>query len=150
MSEKKVISWVFYITLFGLCFVLANHTAGYDYDLWARLIVGKVFWATGDVLKYDFLSYTPTHAWYDHEWGSGTFAFYPIQKFFGPLGLIALQGLLIYLTFFFCIKTIKLRMGSKYSHHILLCVFACKMSNVFFSVRCACNLFVRTCKNWQG
>ena len=43
MDEKKAYSIIFYITLFGLCFVLANHTAGYDFDLWARLIVGKVF-----------------------------------------------------------------------------------------------------------
>ena len=109
MTEKKAFSLLFYITLFGLCFVLANHTAGYDFDLWARLIVGKVFWATGIVLKHDFLSYTPTHAWYDHEWGSGTFCFYPVQYFFGPIGIVCLQAIFIYLTFFLCIKTVKLR-----------------------------------------
>lgn len=119
MSEKKFLSLFFYITLFCLCFVMANYTAGYDFDLWARLIVGKVFWATGEVLKYDFLSYTPTHPWYDHEWGSGVFAFYPMLKFFGVNGLIILQALFLYFTFFFCIKTIKLRAGGKYSHYIL-------------------------------
>ena len=133
MTEKKALSLLFYITLFGLCFVLANHTQGYDFDLWARLIVGKVFWATGHVLKYDFLSYTPTHAWYDHEWGSGTFCFYPVLKFFGPLGIVILQATFIYLTFFFCIKTIKLRMGDKYSHHILPWLLT-----LFVYNRCVC------------
>ncbi len=133
MTEKKLYSWIFYITLFGLCFVLANHTSGYDYDLWARLIVGKVFWATGLVLKHDFLSYTPSHVWYDHEWGSGTFCFYPVQLLFGPIGLIVLQAVFIYLTFFFCIKTVKLRMGAKYSHNILLI-----MLTLFVYNRCIC------------
>lgn len=141
MTEKRAFSLIFYLTLFGLCFVLANHTAGYDYDLWARLIVGKVFWATGHVLKYDFLSYTPTHPWYDHEWGSGTIAFYPVLKFFGPIGLITLQAILIYLTFFFCIKTIKLRLGQNYSHHILLFLPTLFVYNECICLPVRCQMF---------
>ena len=141
MTEKKLYSWIFYLTLFGLCFVLANHTAGYDYDLWARLIVGKVFWATGHVLKHDFLSYTPSHVWYDHEWGSGTFCFYPVLKFFGPLGLIVLQAVFIFLTFFFCIKTIKLRMGEKYSHNILLFLITLLIYNHCVRLPVRCQMF---------
>lgn len=141
MTEKKTFSLIFYITLFGLCFVLANHTAGYDYDLWARLIVGKVFWATGHVLKYDFLSYTPTREWYDHEWGSGTFAFYPVLEAFGPIGLIFLQAIFIYLTFFFCIKVIKLRMKEKYSHHILFFVLTLFVYNECVCLPVRCQMF---------
>ena len=141
MTEKKAFSLLFYITLFGLCFVLANHTAGYDFDLWARLIVGKVFWATGIVLKHDFLSYTPTHAWYDHEWGSGTFCFYPVQYFFGPIGIVCLQAIFIYLTFFFCIKTVKLRMGDKYSHNMLPVLLTLLVYNKCVCLPVRCQMF---------
>lgn len=141
MNEKKLYSYIFYITLFGLCFVLANHTAGYDFDLWARLIVGKVFWATGHVLKHDFLSYTPTHIWYDHEWGSGTFCFYPVQILFGPIGLVVLQAIFIFLTFVLCIKTIKLRMGEKYSHHILLILLTLLVYNRCVALPVRCQMF---------
>ncbi len=141
IEEKKLYSWIFYITLFGLCFVLANHTAGYDFDFWARLVVGKVFWATGCVLKHDFLSYTPSHVWYDHEWGSGTFFFYPIQVLFGPIGIILLQAVLIFLTFWFCIKTIKLRMGEKYSHNIILFLITLLVYNTCIRLPVRCQMF---------
>ena len=65
MTEKKFLSLLFYITLLGLCFLMANYTAGYDFDLWARLIVGKVFWATGEVLNIDGFcgGYNLQNAW---------------------------------------------------------------------------------------
>lgn len=141
MTEKKFLSIFFYITLLGLCFALANYTTGYDFDLWARLIVGKVFWATGEVLKYDFLSYTPTHPWYDHEWGSGVLAFYPALKFLGAKGFVILQTLFLYFTIFFCLKTIKLRLREKYSHNILPILLIMFLYNQCVCAPVRCQMF---------
>ena len=57
----------FYLLLFVLSLAMTTKSNGYDFDLWARLIAGMAVVKTGQILKYDFLSYTPTHAWYDHE-----------------------------------------------------------------------------------
>lgn len=86
----------------------------YDYDLWARLVVGMGVVQTGHVFKHDFLSYMPTHTWYDHEWGSSVI-FYLSQHFFGAAGLLILQTVLIFLIFFTISKIIKLR-GVKTTH----------------------------------
>ena len=98
----------FYILLFLLSAAIAVKSVNYDFDLWARLIAGMAVVQTGQVLKYDFLSYTPTHPWYDHEWGSSVI-FYLFQHFMGHTGLLVLQVILIFLTMLFLVKTIKLR-----------------------------------------
>lgn len=95
---------VFFLFVLGYTFSLGN----YDFDLWARLIAGMGFVQTGHVLKQDFLSYTPTHIWYDHEWGSGVI-FYLTQHFFSEIGLFVLQTVLVFLIFFFMTKIVQLR-----------------------------------------
>jgi hypothetical protein len=91
-------------------FILAFSTTAkfYDYDLWARLIVGMGVVQTGHVFKHDFLSYAPTHIWYDHEWGSSVI-FYLTQHFFGSAGILILQAVLIFLIFFMISKVVELR-----------------------------------------
>ena len=97
--KKKVL---LYITIFILCFLFASVSSEYDYDLFARLIVGERFIENGILPFKDFLSYTPTHAWYDHEWGSGV-VFYLLLKYLGPFGFILTQALLSFGTAFFVI-----------------------------------------------
>ena len=84
---------LFIITIFvlsmGLCCV---YNCFPDNDLWARLIAGAHVVEKLSVLKYDFLSYTETHPWYDHEWGASIF-FYLALKYFGHAGLILLKGI---------------------------------------------------------
>ena len=89
---------VFYLSLFLICLAFSAHALGYDYDLWARLIVGKAVFQTGHILTHDFLSYTPTHEWIDHEWGASVFI-YAFQKLFGANGIIYLQAILMFLIF---------------------------------------------------
>lgn len=101
-------NFLLYLTLGILCIFLACLSTNYDYDLFARLIVGERFVEDGILPFKDFLSYTPTHPWYDHEWGSGV-VFYFVLKYFGALGLLLLQALLMFGTAFFVIKTQKLR-----------------------------------------
>ncbi|MBQ3642887.1 hypothetical protein II906_13325 [bacterium] len=105
---NKLHKIIFIITLFiftiGMCCIACMP----DNDLWARLIVGKHILENLSILKQDFYSYTPTHYWYDHEWGS-SFIFYTILKYFGVKGLIFLKGILCGLILFIAYKTIELR-----------------------------------------
>ena len=77
---------------------------------------------TGHVLKYDFLSYTPTHPWYDHEWGSSV-VFYLFKELMGHTGLLILQIILIFLTMFILVKTVKLRYQDKCDYKNILIYF---------------------------
>lgn len=101
-------SVIFYIVLFLFILAFSTTAGNYDYDLWAKLIVGMAVAQTGHVPKQDFLSYIPTHAWFDHEWGCGV-VFYFVHHFFSNAGIILLQAILIFLTFFFITKIVKLR-----------------------------------------
>lgn len=99
---------LFYTLLFLFILAFSATANGYDYDLWARLIAGMSVLQGNGVLKLDFLSYTPTHLWFDHEWGSGVI-FYATEHFFSSTGLLFLQAFLAFLVFFFIIKTVELR-----------------------------------------
>lgn len=105
---EKIKPIIFYIILFLFILAAGTLAAGYDYDLWARLIAGMSVVQSGHVLKHDFLSYTPTHLWFDHEWGSGT-VFYLFLHFFGPAGILIIQTILVFLIFFTMTRIISLR-----------------------------------------
>lgn len=111
---EKMRPILFYIVFFLFCLAFSTTANGYDYDLWARLIAGMSVVQSGIVLKHDFLSYTPTHQWFDHEWGSGVI-FYLFQSFFSNAGLLILQTLLVFLIFFFITRIVSLR-GVKTTH----------------------------------
>lgn len=106
--DKKLRPIFFYIIFFLFIFAFFITADRYDYDLWARLIAGMGFVQTGHVLKHDFLSYTPTHQWFDHEWGSGVI-FYLTHHLFSNVGLLLLQVILMFLIFFFITKIVELR-----------------------------------------
>ena len=133
MGKKTLL---FYLTLF-LLIVAFTLCANYlDFDLWARLIAGMGVVEGGRVLTEDFLSYTPVHTWYDHEWGSGVI-FYAVLKFLGEKGLIYLQSLLVFLVFFTATRVVKLRTGI--SNFNILFYFFClmaAMTNLNHPVRC--------------
>lgn len=97
-----------YTLMFLFCLFLACVCKNYDYDLYARLIVGENFIEKGVFNYSDFVSYTPTHPWYDHEWGS-SLVFYLMLKFLGNFGLILIQAIMTFLTGYFIIKTQRLQ-----------------------------------------
>lgn len=111
---KKVL---FFLTLFLFIFVICLNSQKFDYDLWARLIAGMGVIEGGHVLKADFLSYTPVHTWYDHEWGSGVI-FYLFLKYFGPFSLIILETFLYFGIFALITQIINIR--EKYSPYCIL------------------------------
>lgn len=111
---KKLRPIAFYVIFFLFILAFSSIAKDYDYDFWARLIAGMGFVQTGHVLKHDFLSYTPTHTWFDHEWGSGVI-FYLTQHFFSSAGILLLQALLLFLCFFTITKIVELR-GVKTTH----------------------------------
>lgn len=106
--SKNIKPAIFYIVFFLFILAFSTTANGYDFDLWARLIVGKGIIQTGQVFTQDFLSYTPTHTWYDHEWGSSVI-FYLAQHYFSSIGILILQSILIFLIFFFITKIVQLR-----------------------------------------
>ena len=99
---------LFYILTILFCIFLAFRCGEYDFDLYARLIVGEHLIETHEFLYKDFLSYTPTHIWYDHEWGASVI-FYLFFKYFGALGFTLFQALAFLGTTFFVIKTQQLQ-----------------------------------------
>ena len=133
MGKKGLI---FYITLFLLILAFSTAATHFDYDLWARLIAGMGVIDGGHVLKQDFLSYTPVHTWWDHEWGSGVI-FYFFLKFFGPYSLIILQALLTFGILFTASRVIKLK-TEKCPYNILFYFFTLMavMENLNNPVRC--------------
>jgi len=105
---KNLSVFIFFIIIAILVFLISANASHFDFDLWARLIAGMGVIEGHHVLKSDFLSYTPTHVWYDHEYGSGVI-FYLILKYLGAYGLILFQALLLFCIFFIVIRIIKLR-----------------------------------------
>ena len=99
---------LFLITLFIFCLGLFCINCSPDNDIWARLIAGRYIFENHSVPLNDFLSYTPTHIWYDHEWGA-SLIFYTIYKYLGVSGLVLTKGFLVFITMFLCFKTIELR-----------------------------------------
>ena len=92
ICAERTMTVIFYTLLFLCSAAVALKSKNYDFDMWARLIAGMAIVQTGHVAKFDFYSYTPTHAWYDHEWGSSV-VFYLVNSTFGHLGLLFLQVL---------------------------------------------------------
>lgn len=133
---KKIL---FFITLFLFIFVICLNADKFDYDLWARLIAGMGVVEGGHVLKADFLSYTPVHIWYDHEWGSGVI-FYLFLKYFGPFSLIILEALLYFGIFAIISEIIRIReKAAPYS--ILLYILPVMALEENFNNPVRCHLF---------
>lgn len=130
---------LFYFTLFILIFAICTNSINYDYDLWARLIAGMGVIDGGGVLKSDFLSYTPVHTWYDHEWGSGVI-FYLFLKLFGPFSLIVLESILYFGIFFTISKIIKLRTNNT-PYNIIFYIFPIIAVAQNFNNPVRCHLF---------
>lgn len=133
MGKKALL---FYITLFLLILAFSMTSTYFDFDLWARLIAGMGVIDGGHVLTEDFLSYTPVHTWWDHEWGSGVI-FYVFLKFFGPFSLIILQAIMLFLIFFTASKVLKLKIKET-PYNILFYFFTLMavMENLNTPIRC--------------
>ena len=127
---------LFYLTLFLLILAFSTAANYFDFDIWARLIAGMGVVDGGHVLKEDFLSYTPVHTWWDHEWGSGVI-FYLFLRYIGPYSLIILQAILMFLIFFTASRIIKLRNNTQ-PYNILFYFFSVMavMGTLNAPVRC--------------
>ena len=131
---KKVI--LFYITIFLVILCTSMAVNNFDYDLWARLIAGMGVLDGHNVLKSDFLSYTPVHTWYDHEWGAGVI-FYFFLKYFGGYSLIFLQAALVFGILFTASRIIKLRsVKSPYNIIFYLATFMALVPTLNIPIRC--------------
>ena len=131
--KKRAI--LFYVTLFLLILTYSLTTNKFDNDLWARLIAGMGVIDGGHVLTQDFLSYTPVHTWWDHEWGAGV-VFYAFLKFFGPFSLIILQAFMLFGILFTASKVIKIKNPEPYNILIYFFVLMSVMQNLNNPIRC--------------
>ncbi len=107
-----------------------------DFDLWARLAVGSIFFQTGSVLKKDIFSYLPTKdLWVDHEWGSGV-VFYGFAKFMGEGGIFAVKALALLITFLFIAKIIEIRTARLPGVFYMMFVFFALLPGIGGLLRC--------------
>lgn len=118
-----------------MCLTFSN----FDFDLWARLIAGMGVIDGHQVLKADFLSYTPTHIWYDHEYGSGI-VFYALLKYFGPMSLVFLHALLYFGIFFVISRTLALR-GKTAPYNLLFYILGILALTENFNTPIRCHMF---------
>lgn len=112
----------FYLLLFLLSIVFTVSANNYDNDIWSRLISGMAIVQTGHILKYDFLSFTPTHEWFDHEWLSGVL-FYITQSKLGHIGILFLQIIIIFVTMVFFVQAVKIKYADKIDYKNILISF---------------------------
>lgn len=134
----------FYPALFALCWLYSIKFAAIDYDLWARMAVGKIFFQTGHVINNDIFSYTATKQWIDHEWGSGVI-FYFFSDKFGDIGLLALKVFLFFSILFLITRIVKLQNPKPNAHMNILFYFIVILA-VFFGIgqTVRCQLFTFT------
>ena len=103
-------------------FLIAGHNNA-DWDLWARFAVGKIFFATGNILKQDIFAYTETKPiWIDHEWLSGVVFYYLVHKF-GELGLCLLKFVLMFSVFLSIFKLNQLKFPEQNHYRIIYYAF---------------------------
>ncbi len=128
--------YIFYITLFLFIFGLGLYFNNIDNDFFARLIVGKTYFQTGALLNWDFLSYTPTHKFIDHEWGS-SLIFYFLQSNFGDIGLLIFKTSINFATFFLLTRTIMLHNKNTKMHFLPFLILINSIATLLFStIRC--------------
>ena len=128
--------FIFYLTLGLFILLFGTLDNNIDFDFWARLVVGKSFFQTGELFNYDFQSFGTTHKFIDHEWGS-SLIFYLIQNYFGDIGIYIFKSLIIFLTIFTITKIIRLQ-NKKIPLYFLFFFFAIQAIsyNIFSTIRC--------------
>ncbi|MBQ7287370.1 MAG: hypothetical protein IJW73_06380, partial [Candidatus Gastranaerophilales bacterium] len=128
--------FIFYLALFFFVLIFGTLDREIDFDFWARLIVGKSYFQTGELFTNDFYSYGTTHEFIDHEWGS-SLIFYLIQNNFGDIGLYIFKSIIVFLTLFLITKTIRLE-DKNIKFHFLFFFFALHSIcyNIFSTIRC--------------
>ena len=127
---------IFYLAISFFVMIYSAIDNNIDYDFWARLVVGKSYFQTGELFNYDFQSYGTTHSFIDHEWGS-SLIFYLVQNYFGDVGIYILKASLIFLTVFIISRIIKLE-NNNAKLHFLFFFFALQSIsyNLFTTIRC--------------
>ena len=114
---------IFFLSIVLIIYFLTASQSHADWDLWARLAVGKMFFATGSVLKHDIFAYTPTKPiWIDHEWLSGVVFYYLVDKF-GDLGLCLLKVVLLFSVFLSIFKLNQLKFPEQNQYRIIYYAF---------------------------
>ncbi len=111
--------YFFFLSILLIIYFLTAAFNNADWDLWARLAVGKIFFTTGAVLKHDIFAYTPTKPmWIDHEWLSGV-VFYWLAEKFGDTGLSLLKFFLLFSVFLAIFRLNQLKFPEQNHYRII-------------------------------
>ena len=132
--------FLFYLSLILAAFGLTSTSICYDNDLWARLIVGNVFFQTGQIFKTDYLSYISTHTWWDHEWGA-SLIFSLFHNIFGHFGFILLHALLLFFILYFIVKAVKVRNPEKDVYNIFFFFIVLNVIYIAVKAPVRCQMF---------
>lgn len=115
--------YIFFLSIFLIIYFLTAVYNNADWDLWAKLAVGKIFFTTGSVLKHDIFAYTPTKSlWIDHEWLSGVIFYYLAEKF-GDSGLCMLRIFLMLSVFLCVFKLNQIKFPEQNNYRIIYYAF---------------------------
>ena len=139
---------IFFISIFLLVFAISFAQNSLDFDLWARLIMGKHIIEAHSIMYKDIISFTPTHTWFDPEWITSALI-YLIQIKFGLLGLNILKGLLIFLlvvSINIAIKEKNVQNPYNLGYYLII-VFLLKQVGIFYALRCQVLTFI-FCAMW--
>lgn len=135
----------FYAMLFFVAWMFSTCLPLADWDYWARIAVGKIFFQTGHVLKNDIFSFTLTKPiLIDHEWGSGVI-FYFFSHNFGDKGIFLFKILILFLIFLIISKIIKLQ-NSRPDIHMNIAYYIMvgygTYNGLVAPIRCQCFTFL--------
>lgn len=142
---QKLKYGLFFVIIFFFSWIYSTMYNFIDWDFWARITVGKIFFQLGKVLNKDIFSFTPTKSmWIDHEWGSGV-VFYFLVDNFGGIGIMLFKILCYFLIVFLISKVIKLQ-NIKPNQHLNIVWYIFIIWGMFYgmanTVRCQMFTFV--------
>jgi hypothetical protein len=134
-----------YLLILFIWVIAISFSINLDYDLWARLIVGKSIFENGIILKNDFYSCVPTHIWLDHEWGASLifYIFYKFASLFNISPIIVLnvlKALLVFLIYALITFTVNIENKSFSKCNILLISIIALSANVAYTSTIRCHL----------
>lgn len=114
---KRILDYFMLMGTFSLAFIYSLRRMS-DSDLWGHLKCGEYFFKTGTVLKtYYFNCSWPDFPYLNHEWLFQAIV-YKVNRFLGETGLVALQILLVLLSFYILFNILRL-----YTKHLALISF---------------------------
>lgn len=139
LKSDTIYKVFFYFAILLLCCALSIQFNSLDMDLFSRFLMGNYVVHNFAIPYNDFVSYTTTHTWFDHEWLLSVI-FYLIVANTKLIGVTLIKAILCFLCFITVDLAISDRVGKfNYSYKLpYLCLFLyfLLVFRIFDSLRC--------------